>query len=380
MFGPLRLTIITLAILPCSFRLTSNEQYFELAAACQREKDAWLDSIREAMAQPSIWSNEPSPSYRLGGKAFGFPGSEDGHNDVANGLPTIRSIAEFGAASDTDFSEPFLASLRGNSKSRRRRADTPPTQRQEAPQGPSRRSSSNSVKAIFSPMSSDAETVVVRRSSAAARLQVDQELQDVISRTCITARSYAFTHEEQLFQSPKDVFSRSNSTTMVGMSRLSKHESVRIPRRRTDDPSRFSPYNKNPKNLQVRLSGALLEDVDSISPVPSPPPTTGAVSVQSSASSTASLPPAPSSPHVFESAPVKSRSFVRNVRELFHFRPVSPNPSHHQASLYSNQHLAPGSRWRWDTHRRRPRSTYDELVGETGAFDVLEKSYAVPSS
>jgi len=330
------------------------------------------------MEQPSIWCNEPSPSYRLGGKFFGFPGSEDGHNDVANALPTIRSIAEFGAASDTDFSEPFLASLRGNSKSRRRRADTPPTQRQEGTQAPSRRSSSNSVKAIFSPMSSDAETVVVRRSSAAARLQVDQELQDVISRTCITARSYAFTHEEQLFQSPKDVFSRSNSTSMVAMSRLSKHESVRIPRRRTDDPSRFSPYNKNPKNLQVRLSGASPEDTSSDSPVPSPPPTAGAVSAESSASSTTSLPPAPS-PHVFESVPVKSRSFVRNVRELFHFRPISPNPSH-QASLYSNQHLAPGSRWRWDTHRRRPRSTYDELVSETGTFDVLEKSYPVSSS
>jgi len=82
----------------------------------------------------------------------------------------------------------------------------------------------------------DTETVVIWRSSPTARLQVDQDSQDVISQVCLTARSYAFIHEQELFQATKanrTGFSRSNSgLSMAGMGRLSKHERVRAPRRR----------------------------------------------------------------------------------------------------------------------------------------------------
>jgi hypothetical protein len=93
------------------------------------------------------------------------------------------------------------------------------------------------VKAIFSP--SEPDTIVIRRSSASARSRVDLGLQDVISRVCLTARLYANSREEELFQAPKSGrsgFVRSHTAlSMAGMAknRLTRHESIRVLRRKS---------------------------------------------------------------------------------------------------------------------------------------------------
>jgi hypothetical protein len=103
---------------------------------------------------------------------------------------------------------------------------------------PSRRSSTASVKAIFSPVSES--TILIRRASPPARLQVERGLRDVFSDLCLSARFHANTHEEELFQAPKVIrsgFSRSSSGLgMAGMgvaakNRLTKRESVIVQRR-----------------------------------------------------------------------------------------------------------------------------------------------------
>ncbi|KAJ3506743.1 hypothetical protein NLJ89_g6701 [Agrocybe chaxingu] len=419
------------AMLPCSFRLSSGEQHFELAAACQREKDAWLSSMHESLTHVPSWTNEPTPSFKVDGKGELLPPAPDdtlscSSEPPTTGLATIRPIPEFGNASDTEYSEPFFASLRSHGKSRKKRRayETPHYFKQDLPPPASRRSSSTSVKAIFTPMSSDAETVVIRRSSPMARNQVDQELQDVISQTCLTARSHAFSRELELFQVPKttrSAFSRSNSS--IGMARLSKHESVRVPRRRTTESfeslgSKGRPplgharasTRKNVKKLS--LTSISLKDFDGSappsaqevvsSPNPSPPSSKSSSRVPTilfaelntpSASTTPPPPPSAAS----ETTPQKSRSFVRNVKGLFHFRPGSPvspvsviisQPS--QQSIQSSagppassEQQPPSqsvlSRWANHSLRRRTRSVPDEPDNNL-LFDGLEKMTSINPS
>lgn len=399
-----------LAMLPCSFKLSSGENHFELAAACQREKDEWLSSIHKALKHTASWSNEPTPSYKFDVKGELLPESDDGLSEYPSLLTTIRSIPEGGNASDLESSEPFFASLRGSTKPKRKRTgyETPPIFRQDLPPGPSRRSSSTSVKAIFSPMASDTETVVIRRSSQIARIQVDQELQDVISQSCLTARSYAYSHEVELFQAPKTTRSgsaRSNSAIgMASMGRLSKHESVRVPRRRTTDSSESAvsrgasilngaTVGKRSANKLTITALSPEEYNNSVqiqdlapSPLPSPPSSMSSSSrdrVSSLRVSESSQPnvPVSSASSTRENTPLTPRSFVRNVRGLFHFRPISPvspisvivsHPSRNSIHP-AEHHLAPLNaihRWTKDSLRRRPRSVHDEPINDEAlAFD-----------
>ena len=398
-----------LAMLPCSIRLSSGEQHFELAAACKREKDSWLCSINESLTHAPTWAQEPTPSFKFDGKGELLPGSDGGRSESPSGLPTIRSIPELGNTSETEFSEPFFASLRGHVRSKRKRRTY------EVPHPPSRRSSSTSVKAIFSPITSDIETVVIRRSSPTARLQIDQELQDVISQACLTARSYAFTHEQELFQAPKankSGFSRSNSgMSMAGMGRLSKHESVRVPRRKTTEsfdsliskgssPLRLSNTTTSNKRTDKKFSvtSASLNGYDSntsqnialaSSPCPSPPPSR-AEACHSPEDTAISFLAAPLNNK--ERSPLKSRSFVRNVKDLFHFRPTSPvsspvsvivsHPSQNfvqsQSPLADQSSLAPNPvslRWKVGSLRRRARSEPDN--NSVAIPDEPGKSYSI---
>ncbi|KAF8812238.1 Dbl homology domain-containing protein [Phlegmacium glaucopus] len=389
------------AMLPCSFRLSSGEQHFELAAACKREKESWLCSINESLTHVPAWTQEPTPSFKFDGKGELLPGSDDGYSESPSGLPTIRSIPELGNTSETEFSEPFFASLRGHVRSKKKRRGY------EAPRPPSRRSSSTSVKGIFSPIS-DIETVVIRRSSPTARLQVDQELQDVISQSCLTARSYAFTHEQELFQAPKATFSRSNSgMSMAGMGRLSKHESVRVPRRKTTESfdsliskgsSSLSSTTTSNKRIGKKLSitPVSLKDYDSnvsqnITGESCPsPPSSRAATLRSSDDANFSLLAAPLNNK--EASSLRPRSFVRNVKDLFHFRPMSPvspvsvivsHPSQNTVQSQpspSDKPLAPNTispRWKVGSLRRRARSVPSEPDNNTATIpDDPAKSYS----
>ncbi|KAJ2931646.1 hypothetical protein H1R20_g5364, partial [Candolleomyces eurysporus] len=166
------------ALLPYSIRVSCCEQQFELAASCQREKDIWLAAIHSSIRDKAHWKNEPTPSYMLDDKG-GFILPSNSMGEVVNGLPTILSVPELpNNNSDPESIEPFIPpSGRAKARPKLRKPDVP--NRSEAPSMPStsRRSSTTSVKAMFGPLS-DAHSIVIRRSSPMARLQVDQALQD----------------------------------------------------------------------------------------------------------------------------------------------------------------------------------------------------------
>ena len=219
-------------MLSSSFRLTSKEHQFELAAACQREKDTWLGAIQQSREHEPCWVNEPNSSLPVDGKGDLIPSAlEDGPFEIFNALPTIQSIPELLNHPEAQLT--FSAFSPELKQTKSPRSEFAPWRQESEP--PSRRSSTASVKAIFSPTPYDSETIVIRRSSASARSRVDLGLQDVISQSCLTARSYASSRDEELFQAPKSTrsgFVRSQSgITMAG--RLTRHESVRITRRRS---------------------------------------------------------------------------------------------------------------------------------------------------
>ncbi|KAG6869325.1 hypothetical protein C0993_000078 [Termitomyces sp. T159_Od127] len=227
-------------ILPYSIRISSKEHRFEVATACQREKDAWLRSIRESRSHKPNWINEPTSSLRFDGKGDLIPSAlDDGPFELVNVLPTIQSIPEL--AGNTEYyglADTLMMAFGSDAKQRRPfKQDSMLKQESDLL---SRRSSSTSVKGIFAPLSSDSEMIVVRRYSASARSRVDQGLQDVISQLCLTARSYATLKDEELFPSPKVSrrgFVRSQSALsisgMAAKSGLTRHESVHVLRRRS---------------------------------------------------------------------------------------------------------------------------------------------------
>ncbi|TFK22330.1 Dbl homology domain-containing protein [Coprinopsis marcescibilis] len=363
------------AMLPHSIRISCGEQHFELAASCQKEKDVWLSAIRESAKERPNWVNEPTPSFKFDEKGV-FISSLGSESEISSALPTIQSIPELSNnLSDAELSEPFFASLRGPSKSkmRLRRYDVPP--RPELSPSTSRRSSSTSVKSIFTPTGSDAETIVIRRSSPVARLHVDQALQDVTSAACLNARMYAFSHDEELFRSGSGL-GRTKTK-----SRLSKHESIRVPRSRTADSLDGLVTNRSPRkgtiasrrnavNLSITSFPPLLnEDEKNVSSIPSSssmetnsPPSSARnppILAHSDTTSTASsglLTPTISSN---EGSPLRpSKSLVRGVKDLFHIRHnLSPTTSAFPNYTKPHEHHGTNAlhRWTMDSIRRRPR-------------------------
>lgn len=410
-------------MLPNTFRLSTADHHFELAAACLREKDIWLTSIREALRHVAAWVLEPLPSFMCdGGGNFSTlllsattappssSASEDGYEAVelssmmerttanfgeCGGLATIRSIPDIcdinvsEVESTQTHVEPPVAKVgqkrqKSNDKvvllfgqhlqhhqTQKLRNDdvhVPP---------PSRQSSSTSVKSIFSPVNtfaSDREkdkdkekengTVLVTRSSAAARQVVDIELQDIISATCLSARAKTAWKErrEMVWGSSKTKMNSGGIGSVGrGMARLSKHESVRVARKRTAavlateglkcvsevmTPSSTSSTSNARSGGRKNLSlSSISFDEDSLLLQESAPPVTA---ISSSDYSSPPSPPHPSSDVTSNIAPsntpfatpisgtssstthestirTKHRSFVRNVKGLFHFRPVFPS-------------------------------------------------------
>ncbi|KAG6892374.1 hypothetical protein C0992_000687, partial [Termitomyces sp. T32_za158] len=174
-----------------------------MAAACQREKDAWLQSIRESRNHKPLWINEPTSSLRFDSKGDLIPSTlDDGPFELVNVLPTIQSIPEL--AGNTEYfglADTLMMAFGADAKQRRPlKQDLMLKQESELL---SYRSSSASVKGMFAPLSSDSEMIVIRRYSTFARSRVDQGLQDVVSQLCLTARSRATIEAEELFPSPK---------------------------------------------------------------------------------------------------------------------------------------------------------------------------------
>lgn len=385
------------AMLPHSFRLFKAGQHFELAASCVREKDLWLASIGEAVKHVPTWIGEPRPSFLCDRSKFfvestppSATASDDAHSEIAEeelasssgdvgGLPTIFSIPDVTEAGEPRpmHTEPLFASLRehvhGKSGRKKRlsamstgsrRHPQPPQSDEETP--PSRRSSSStSVMSIFSPIhmpsldrekekdrEKETETVLITRCSAPARQAIDFGLQDVISAACASARAEA-SWRERVDVGPGAVRGSTKAKTsscvtmgsMRGMAILSKHESVRVPRKRmsvtaeilnrpapSSSLSKGHSGRKNVKKLSL-TSFSFLESTTSLQGESTSTTTSDSSSSQNSSLqavienlSTPISATFISVPSDHPSQSKSSRSFVQNVKDIFHFRPVVTSP------------------------------------------------------
>ncbi|PCH37246.1 hypothetical protein WOLCODRAFT_167400 [Wolfiporia cocos MD-104 SS10] len=117
-----------------------------------------------------------------------------------------------------------------------------------------RRSSSASVKAFFSPMTLNPTTRIVRPSSQ-VRQHVDQGLRDVFSQNCVAARSQALLREEELFHARKKTLRSNSGLSITGAMTLAakrRYDSVLVSRRKgsVDVPAdQFNDLDDGGKNL-----------------------------------------------------------------------------------------------------------------------------------
>ncbi|KAG6833911.1 hypothetical protein H0H87_007922 [Tephrocybe sp. NHM501043] len=383
------------AILPFSFRISCKDHHFELAAACQREKDAWLESIRESRNHKPTWINEPTSSLCFSCKGDLIPSAlDDGPFELVNILPTIQSIPEL--ASNTEYSglTDTLQMVFGSDTKHRRPTGQDVVVKQDS-DPLSRRSSTASVKGIFSPLTSDSETIVIRRYSSSARSRVDQGLRDVISQLCLTARSHASIKDEELFPAPRatrGMFVRSQSglsiSGMAAKSRLTRHESVRVLRRKSlvDRPEGQSKRSSTSVQSYVSgrqattLSMTAMSDSEAVrhssSRSPSLPPTPSLTSshtcsspkssVRSSIFFTSTIKPREATS---EHKPMKtSRSLVSGVKELLFSQSRSSSAlslgqsESPDIEIHGTKRRTVGSikRWAKGSVHRRTRSAPDE--------------------
>lgn len=415
------------ALLPSWFRLSGRGHIFEFAASCRREKDVWKAAIHHALELPAAWTSEPICSFRGDSKGdFVLSLLDDAPYEVISPLPTIQSIPELDTEAASSREENHTLSARSDPpRSGRASYKIDPSQKSDSGHqlGPSRRSSTISNRTYLS-MLSESDTIHLVRATAPAREQVDRGLLDVFSESCLSARCYAHTHEEELFEASKvsRSFSRSSSgLTMAGAmsvaakNRLTKRESVLVPRRKSYidgfgdipavpsiPPAKLAKRRQQTKLKIVAVSRAASLDDDEVKlegapESPSPMSQCSSVSVFAPDSVAASpVVPGPLSAHtlVFSGAaprpeltarkeaftPKRSRSMVENVRVLFS-RSASPMlPLSYQSSESSSTSNTPSllKWWSKGTLRRRVRSAPDVPLEELPS-DASTKSLSNPT-
>ncbi|EMD40497.1 hypothetical protein CERSUDRAFT_111098 [Gelatoporia subvermispora B] len=385
--------------LPYSFHLFGQGHHLQLAASCHAEKVIWLGAIQDSLAMQPGWANEPISSLQAydRGAAQSALVVDDSQGEWNTPLPTIQSLSDL--EKDAEQIGPD-SSLQPN-----RRVDLKPSKtmsrldslvcRQDQPQfaslsALSRRSSTASVKAFFSPISLDPTRIV--RPSAQVRQQVDQGIHDVFSDSCITARMQAQMHDEELFQVRRKTASgvaRSNSalsiTGAMSLAARRRYDSVMMPRRKSSVDVNPEQLTAEPLELGGKSAGSLSGRAKTLAArkrkkqVPSlvPAGIVGLCKVESEAeaekavaqspgstldspfpashcsSSTSSNIPSPvgaplplptleSDATIRQSdimmmrekdfRPKRTRSMVDNVRYFFHSRPDSPSSSSGRAS------------------------------------------------
>jgi hypothetical protein len=417
----------SLALLPSWFRLSGRGHIFEFAASCRREKDVWKAAIYHALELPAAWTSEPICSFRGDSKGdFVLSLLDDAPYEVISPLPTIQSIPELDTEAASSREENHTLSARSDPpRSGRASYKIDPSQKSDSGHqlGPSRRSSTISNRTYLS-MLSESDTIHLVRATAPAREQVDRGLLDVFSESCLSARCYAHTHEEELFEASKvsRSFSRSSSgLTMAGAmsvaakNRLTKRESVLVPRRKSYidgfgdipavpsiPPAKLAKRRQQTKLKIVAVSRAASLNDDEVKlegapESPSPMSQCSSASVFAPDSVAASpVVPGPLSAHtlVFSSAaprpeltarkeaftPKRSRSMVENVRVLFS-RSASPMlPLSYQSSESSSTSNTPSllKWWSKGTLRRRVRSAPDVPLEELPS-DASTKSLSNPT-
>ncbi|TFK90851.1 Dbl homology domain-containing protein [Polyporus arcularius HHB13444] len=194
------------ASFPYSFRISGFGHHLEVAASCSQEKSIWLTGIHDALSVTASWRNEPLSSLQSDDKTPS-PSSANVAEELQeypNGLPTIQSLSELekqvepigdgsnGAPAKLKYSK-TLSRLDGIALK-----NDPHSQPNTFSAALSRRSSTASVKAFFSPMSIDPARI--QRVSMQSRAPIDQGLHDVFSESCLAARAQAQMRGEELFQ------------------------------------------------------------------------------------------------------------------------------------------------------------------------------------
>lgn len=436
------LIILLTASLPFSFHLCGHGHHIQLAAACQPEKAIWVSAIQDALNHDVAWTSEP-PSSMLFDDTAQSPPIDDGPLECSSGpLPTIQSDSELERQAKDQWNEPTLTRARPELKSR------PPSridsisfrQEQQAQMASfaalSRRSSTASVKAFFSPMTLDPSTRIPR-PSAQVRHQVDHGLHDVFSEQCLAARSNATMKHEDLFKRPLSHMSRSNSGLslsnamgltakrrydMVPSKRMSldggkDHESDFGHRRLSTLPgaTKATPHKKNkkplpslvptvPSNLtkvdsEAEIEGQTTQSPTAISDSPLPPSqcSSTASSILPSpvdvvgpilGDQDATLRPSDVLTTLGEDwRPKRTKSMVDNVKYFFQSRPSSPSStSSHQSAtppqpppkeLEIEAQMPPPAGitqwWRKGSLRRRVQSSPD-VPGDEGPPPLLSRA------
>ncbi|KAI0355376.1 hypothetical protein OH77DRAFT_1540300 [Trametes cingulata] len=202
---------------PYSFHVLAHGHHLQIGASCAQEKALWLAAINDALAARPTWTNEPLSSFQADDKdKTPLSAPEDGLLESSSpaGLPAIQSMSELekqadagslsGEAAATTAASTTATPGKGQLKYSRTlsRLDSfALRQDQHGSVGTfsaalSRRSSTASVKAFFSPF----DSTRITRPSSQVRAQVDQGLHDIFSESLLAARQQAQMRGEELFQ------------------------------------------------------------------------------------------------------------------------------------------------------------------------------------
>ncbi|KAH8118749.1 hypothetical protein DFH11DRAFT_1502805 [Phellopilus nigrolimitatus] len=184
------------ALLPCSFHLVfhSTGHRLELAAACQREKELWLDAIHHARNIPTAWEYEPVPTLSVSANLVPT------NTRTSADIPTVPSVP-------STIDDVHLQELAPSQKRSSTTLKTEATVKARIYPGRRQSLTGSGVRSFF--MSNNSEpapaplpTVLIRRASATRRAQTDRHLADVLSQPLLAARVHAKTHDEVLFRDP----------------------------------------------------------------------------------------------------------------------------------------------------------------------------------
>ncbi|KLO15924.1 hypothetical protein SCHPADRAFT_242850 [Schizopora paradoxa] len=249
------------ALLPCSLQLffRSTGHRLELAAACQREKQLWLDAIQSARSVKSTWEYEPLPTLSL---STTFVSSRTRTSidlqppPPVPAIPAVPSVSTFAAEDD----EHRLARpSRKHSSSTVRTEATVKQQRQP----PNKRASvtGTSVRSFFlnnGPLayglseanSTGPSTVLLRRASATRRAQADRLLADVLSEPLLEARIHAKAHDEVLFRDPEPPQNSTLGMSTIAKNKLMNRESILVSKQCTPLPITFA-FPEEPRPVVV---------------------------------------------------------------------------------------------------------------------------------
>ncbi|KAF8476504.1 hypothetical protein JB92DRAFT_2838140 [Gautieria morchelliformis] len=321
------------ALVPCSFRLSYFDHHFEIAAACQREKDLWMRAINEARSTLPTRTCEPVSSLQMVQvDPSAPPGDLDGADQPAllTGYPSSSSIS--------DQPNP-LAVLRLSTRT----------------------SASNPTVRIFS--LTDDSSILLRRSSGTNRIFVDRGLVDVLSELVASMRKQAQAREEILFPPPHSS-DASQTISIAAKNRLTTRGSMLVARPRTvfmpgavdsgdDTAGQPSSAIRRCNTLTSRSRMSLLPALGALHTEPerSTNPTTGssrpklqaprprASSDKSHISSgVMSLPSSPTTPTIQQSQPSgtddtphnhrRTRSLVGSMRDLVRRATTRRTPVH----------------------------------------------------